>query len=818
MSTYINGTITNGVVLSGTQQNPVTIAASGYVTNNTASHSGDAIYGSPAAAWNIVNSGTIAATDFSYLGSSGVYLNAGGTVSNAVGALIVSGGNGVVITGSNSTITNAGTIEATGIGGAGVAVRGSNSTITNTGTIEANQYFGLGYGISLAAMPGASVTNAQGALISGERAGVASGASAVITNFGTIVGLKPGFPGGPNPDDEPVVGGLGIALSAQSAGVVVNGSTNVTSALISGPGGGISGLATITNFGTIQGGGYPGTGVNLYSGSVLANAASGVIRGVSGVLFESGSGTSIGTINNCGVIAGTAGVGISVGQNRSVNVIDTRRIINNQTGTIVGSSYGIKILGNGTVINYGRIAGIATGSTTGTGVVVGGGFGTNVDGGATIVNGVGGYIEGSTGVVIGGTAGIIVNAGTIVGQGGTAVSFAAGSDQLVIEQGSSLQGVVGNFHPGDTFDLPFMSFSNSGTVTLAANNVLQITENGSIFNIDLDPAQNFAGDVFSLASDGSNGTLILEKQNSASGSKLAFFAGSQTVNIALTPDGTNLAAPVAGDFNIEVFDATAGSPATGYQGSAFLPGATAISGDNNEVQSGTASEQLLAGSYTVIDRTDQESLQIVGNPAGGSSITVIGSLGDTIIGSTIAGNAQLIEAIPNGDAIAGPMTVIGGGGATTVWGGANDSITGGAGAMLVDGHPATAGGFGASDTIAGGAGNMTVFGAAGDSIAGGAGALSVNESQGHSGLEKIAGGAGSLTVFDLGRNDTISGSIGGTTLFGGSAGGTTFIDDSYGSGGFSHITGGSGTAGTLADGETPSSRPLPATRFSAAWT
>lgn len=59
---YYNGTITNGIVLAGTPQNPATVAAGGYITNTTTVNNGDAVYGNTAAAWNITNLGSIKAT------------------------------------------------------------------------------------------------------------------------------------------------------------------------------------------------------------------------------------------------------------------------------------------------------------------------------------------------------------------------------------------------------------------------------------------------------------------------------------------------------------------------------------------------------------------------------------------------------------------------------------------------------------------------------------------------------------------------------------------------------------------------------------
>ena len=279
---------------------------------------------------------------------------------------------------------------------------------------------------------------------------------------------------------------------------------------------------------------------------------------------------------------------------------------------------------------------------------------------------------------------------------------------------------------------------------------------------------------------------------SVPGSKLAFFEAGQPgsiVNLGLTTSGSNLPTPVAGDFNIDVLPQPQVRWRPGIRPPSSSRAPQQLPATTTRFLPGRAPRpsRLLDGSYVVIDRTGGEAIQIVGAAAGGSAITVIGSNGDTITGSSIAANSQIIEANPNADAVVGPMTLIGGAGSTGMLLGLSDSVLGGAGATLVDGHP----GIGAADTIRGGTGNMTVYGAGGDSIVGGAGTLLVNENQGHSGQENIAGGAGSLTAFDLGKSDTI----------GGSTGGTTYIDDSYGSGGGSLITGGSGTTGLLADGE-----------------
>ena len=235
--------------------------------------------------------------------------------------------------------------------------------------------------------------------------------------------------------------------------------------------------------------------------------------GAGKTLSVTGTLTDLGTLTNAGVITGGGRLIVDPAtliNSGSVGVTVTLAgggILDNKTAgriTAAGNSvYGIG--GAATVVNQGRITGV-------------GGAGVRLSAGGTITNGSGGAtgaaIGGGTGVQIVGTAvGRIVNFGTITGTGGIAISLGTGNDRVVIEKGSVLHGSVANFHPGDTFDLPFMSFSSSGTVALEAGNVLRVVENGGTFNIKLDPSQNFTGDFFRLSKDGSTGTLVSESRS-----------------------------------------------------------------------------------------------------------------------------------------------------------------------------------------------------------------------------------------------------------------------------------------------------------------
>jgi hypothetical protein len=148
------GTYVNGIVLSDpATQNPATVAATGYVTNQTTTYNGDAIHGAPGYSWTVTNLGTVKST------SNGVELSSGGTV------------------------TNFGTIDS-GVGYpiSGIDISGGSGTVNNFGTIVSGEY-----GIKLTA--GGTVTNGQGGFIQGDYpAAVALWGSGTVTNFGTIYG------------------------------------------------------------------------------------------------------------------------------------------------------------------------------------------------------------------------------------------------------------------------------------------------------------------------------------------------------------------------------------------------------------------------------------------------------------------------------------------------------------------------------------------------------------------------------------------------------------------------------------------------------
>jgi hypothetical protein len=63
---------------------------------------------------------------------------------------------------------------------------------------------------------------------------------------------------------------------------------------------------------------------------------------------------------------------------------------------------------------------------------------------------------------------------------------------------------------GDTIDLASVSYSNGGSATLESGNVLQITQNGNTYDLNLDPSLNYFGVTFQLSADAGGGTNVTD--------------------------------------------------------------------------------------------------------------------------------------------------------------------------------------------------------------------------------------------------------------------------------------------------------------------
>jgi hypothetical protein len=95
---------------------------------------------------------------------------------------------------------------------------------------------------------------------------------------------------------------------------------------------------------------------------------------------------------------------------------------------------------------------------------------------------------------------------------GDTITFADIGSTLSFDDAAAMAGTIFGFAPSDTIDLTDVAFDrNNGSVHLAANNVLDVTENGHTYALHLNPSQNFSGEFFHLAADAAGtGTNIIE--------------------------------------------------------------------------------------------------------------------------------------------------------------------------------------------------------------------------------------------------------------------------------------------------------------------
>ncbi len=96
--------------------------------------------------------------------------------------------------------------------------------------------------------------------------------------------------------------------------------------------------------------------------------------------------------------------------------------------------------------------------------------------------------------------------------GGGGIAFLNGGAETLRIDGTTMPtNTIYGLTTNDTIDLANVAFVSGATATVAAGNVLKITEGGNTYNLNLDPAQTFAPSSFFVGSDGAGGTIIVER-------------------------------------------------------------------------------------------------------------------------------------------------------------------------------------------------------------------------------------------------------------------------------------------------------------------
>ncbi len=483
-----------------------------------------ATYGvwSLSAAATVTNYGTIEGNS-----GAGVFLYAGGVVTNGAGGVLASSNNGIQIRNAVGSVDNSGTVQSgnvavtlfggavtnreggilAGAGGVGI---GGLGTLANLGTITGNGTTGSGVIFSL----GGSVENGASAVTDALIAGTLRGVTIYtdpgsVTNFGTIA--------------------ASISISYAAAVYLHGGGSvvNQLSGLIESGGDGVSVGASITNSGAVTNlgtvVGANASGIGFTAGGSIAN--SGLILG--GNYGVSNAGAPI-SIDNSGTIAGSIGVRLSASTLTN-------------SGTIVGDGVAVYFTGaaNRLIVEPGAVFSgtvfggatndtlqLAAGASTGTISGLGAGFnafeqiavdesavwllsgsnalaaGTTLSNAGTLTLGGSLVNDGAIGI---GAGAELVFAGAVSGAG--TIDFAGLGGTLEIDGATMPSNTITGVDPGDIFELPDVPFDVSGSANLGPGNVLHITQNGNTLDLQLDPAQDFTGLYFHLASGG-GGTVV----------------------------------------------------------------------------------------------------------------------------------------------------------------------------------------------------------------------------------------------------------------------------------------------------------------------
>jgi hypothetical protein len=420
---------------------------------------------------------------------------------------------------------------------------------TIQGTIEGTLAVGSGANFGVAGtFRGGLTVDAGGTFEAAFASTLSSTATAVLLlGDGTVVG----------------VGGLveasgGSGIDAAGNGTIILRS-DIKPSTIAGEAYGIrAGTgARIVNAGTIEG--TSGGGIDISSGLVVngyitlfANATTASVIGPLGVRADGG------TFVNDATILGTAGAGLTVAGGGTL----LNGLLGGTAAHILGTSYGVVFDGNGTygdatVVNHGMLS-----AATGPGLYLhqNAGYITNAAGG-TIVGATGlravdaghsgllrivnsGSIAGTLGLYGAGGGGdlILDDKGTIIGSGGTAIAFGAGSNALVAYPGAVIEGSI---VAGASDRLELVSGAATGTLGPIGVSVL------GFGTIAVDPFASWRFDGYGSIGAGvaltNNGFITV-------GTNYAL-----TIAAALTADAGNLGSITVGSGAVADFTGSVGT-------------------------------------------------------------------------------------------------------------------------------------------------------------------------------------------------------------------------------------------------------------------
>jgi autotransporter passenger strand-loop-strand repeat protein len=261
--------------------------------------------------------------------------------------------------------------------------------------------------------------------------------------------------------------------------------------------------AAFTNYGTVAKTG--GTGTTVIGVDFDPGGGGGSINVASGTIaFDGPSNIFTTTISGIGTFSLGGGGTDAINSGTTINtsgwiITDADVTLNttlSYTGTFTEQSGSTLTLNDSLTLSNATVAGTVTGSSTAQIIVASGGRLAVLSGGVASPTTI---LSGSTEII---SSGAVANGSIAFGGTGGTLRFDTTTS------GTITSAMISGFTPGDTIDLSAVGFDINGSITLLANNVLEIKENGHTYDLDFNISQNFAGWDFRLSTDSATGTNI----------------------------------------------------------------------------------------------------------------------------------------------------------------------------------------------------------------------------------------------------------------------------------------------------------------------
>ena len=430
------------------------------------------------------------------------------------------GGNGIYLTNATLTVaedTITGGAAGTGYGGfdpgeggAGVLL-GTDASLTTTGIITGgvggrNPYHGSDGGAGVSLSTGASLMVKAGTITGGAGgysygyayAGGGGGAGVHLTAGGslrTTGGTITGGAGGASRSG--VNGGMGDGVDINGGGMVINGDAANAGALISGVIGVFAssvGVATVTNFATIQGTGGTSVAFSNAGDRLIVEAGTtfvGTAKGGGGTLELAGG---IGTITGLGASGDLTGAASLTFSGFGAYDFDTRDVL-----TLIGENSAASLTNAGSLTIANEASLQVEGAVDNDGVL-------ETSGILTLIG------------AVSGTGKAVINAGTLgAGSAFTQdVTFSGTTGVLELADATAYTGTITSFSTvgGTSLDLRDVGFVSPNEATFHGSvngGVLTVTDGANTAQIKL--KGHYAASNFMAASDGHGGTIVVAQSN-----------------------------------------------------------------------------------------------------------------------------------------------------------------------------------------------------------------------------------------------------------------------------------------------------------------